>query len=457
MPHASPRSRVFAWRLLAVALALLLPAVRLSAHPMPQSAVLLDFRGHAVGAELRLPLDRLEVGFGHRLADDPRREVAALRPALAAYIAARVSATSPDGRLWRVEVTAVGLDDDASLGGGRPSEVVAHVRLTAPPGDLARHFALHYDVIQRELLTHRALVSVRSDWDAGEMSGSPLMLGEVGYGATTLAVDRPGGSQWAGFASVLALGVRHIAEGTDHLLFLLALLLPAPLLATGGAFGARRWGAYGGVRHGAARLLRVVTAFTLGHSLTLAAAATGWVRAPSGPVEVLIAVSILVSAVHAWRPLFPGREALVAGGFGLVHGLAFATMIAGYGVDPWHTVLTVLGFNLGIELMQLAVVAATVPWLLLLARTPAYRAVRVTGAAVAGVAALAWIGERALGLPNPVGPWVEGAAAHGPVLVALLAVLALGATAWDRERRAVPPVTEHDSTGSPSFTFDHSL
>ncbi len=222
------------------------------------------------------------------------------------------------------------------------------------------------------------------------------------------------------FLGIVRLGMHHIAEGTDHLLFLLVLLLPAPLIAAGA-----RWDGYAGVRSGATRLLRVVTAFTIGHSLTLAAAASGWVRAPSAVVEVLIAVSILVSAVHAIRPIFPGREALVAAAFGLVHGCAFATTIAGYGFDAWHTVLTVLGFNLGIELMQVAILVATVPWLLSLARTKVYAPLRVSAAAAAAVAALGWIGERAFGLANPVGPLVDAAASHGPLVIAALAALAL--------------------------------
>lgn len=191
----------------------------------------------------------------------------------------------------------------------------------------------------------------------------------------------------SGFSGLVRLGMRHIAEGTDHLLFLLMLLLPAPLVASG-----VRWGGYAGLKRSTGQLIRIVTAFTLGHSLTLAAAATGWIRAPSALVEVLIAVSILVSAVHAFRPLFAGREAYVAGGFGLVHGLGFATMISGYGVDPLHTALTVLGFNIGIELMQLVVMSVTVPWLVIIARTRAYAALRVTGAALGGAAAIAWIG-----------------------------------------------------------------
>lgn len=133
---------------------------------------------------------------------------------------------------------------------------------------------------------------------------------------------------------------------------------------------------------------------------------------------------------HALRPLFPGREAFVAGAFGLVHGLAFATMIAGYGIDPLHTALTIFAFNLGIEVMQLVVVA-TVPWLLSLARTSAYGGLRVGGALVAGMAALGWIGERAFGATNRMAPLVEGAAERGPMLVVLLATCALFATRWD--------------------------
>jgi hypothetical protein len=261
-------------------------------------------------------------------------------------------------------------------------------------------------------------------------AGSALASGQSSQGVATRATRSPTGPEWLGYVGMLRLGMRHIAEGTDHLLFLLVLLLPAPLLA-----GAGRWGRHAGVRASAGRLLRIVTAFTVGHSLTLAAVATGLVSAPSGPVEVLIAVSILVSAVHALRPIFPGREAYVAGGFGLVHGLAFATLISSYGLDLWHRTLTVLGFNLGIELMQLAILAATVPSLLLLARTPVYGVLRVAGAAVAGVAALGWIGERAFGLANPVGSSIESAAGHGSLLVAILAAIALGATMWDRGAR----------------------
>ena len=109
-------------------------------------------------------------------------------------------------------------------------------------------------------------------------------------------------------------GMRHIAEGTDHLLFLLALLLPAPLMAVGA-----HWTGFAEVRTSFLRILGIVTAFSIGHSLTLALAAWGLIRVPSRPIEVLIAFSILISAIHAFRPIFPGREARIAAFFGLIH------------------------------------------------------------------------------------------------------------------------------------------
>jgi hypothetical protein len=224
----------------------------------------------------------------------------------------------------------------------------------------------------------------------------------------------------SGLAGALRLGVRHIAEGTDHLLFLLALLLPAPLLACG-----RRWGQPATVLRSLLQILRIVTAFTLGHSLTLALAAFGVVTLPSRPVEVLIAVSILISAIHAIRPIFPGREAVIAAFFGLIHGLAFATALSNLGFGQWYRLVSILGFNLGIETMQLAVVAATLPSLLLMSRTRAYSVFRIGAALSAALASLGWIAERWLSLRNPFDTLVEGAAHHALWIAVGLFLLSL--------------------------------
>jgi HupE / UreJ protein len=179
------------------------------------------------------------------------------------------------------------------------------------------------------------------------------------------------------------------AGGTDHLLFLLVLLLPALLMVSGS-----RWAGFAGVRLSVLCILKVVTAFTIGHSITLAFAALGLVHVPSRPIEVLIAVSILVSAIHALRPIFPGKEAGIAAFFGLVHGLAFAATLSELGLGRWERVFGILAFNLGIETMQLIVVAVTMPSLVLMSRTRAYPFLRIGGALFAGFASLGWIAER---------------------------------------------------------------
>jgi hypothetical protein len=226
--------------------------------------------------------------------------------------------------------------------------------------------------------------------------------------------------------------MRHIREGTDHLLFLMVLLLPAPLLVAGS-----RWGTPAPWRRALLRIVTIVTAFTLGHSCTLMLAALGFVQVPSRSVEVLIAVSIFVSALHAWRPLLPGKEAWIASCFGLIHGLAFAGTLDRLELGRWQRVAGILAFNSGIEAMQMLVVAAVLPSLLLLSGTRAYTAFRLGGALFAGAASLGWMVERVFDVATPVDTVVNALARYGLwiavvlflVSVACTCVTAAGATA----------------------------
>ena len=145
----------------------------------------------------------------------------------------------------------------------------------------------------------------------------------------------------------------------------------------------------------------------------------------NGLVEVLIAVSILVSCAHAWRPLFAGREVWIASAFGLVHGLAFAEVLAGLDFDTTTLMLSLIGFNLGIAAMQLLVIAATLPLMLLLSTTRRYASVRVVSAALTATCAVGWVLERAFGLTNPLQP-VADWMAPPPLWFALSVSLASG-------------------------------
>jgi hypothetical protein len=222
------------------------------------------------------------------------------------------------------------------------------------------------------------------------------------------------------FSSLFHLGMRHIAEGTDHLLFLITLLLPAPLLLAG-----RRWGPPAGVRQSLLRILGIVTAFTIGHSITLTLAALGALHVASRPIEVLIAVSIFVSALHALRPIVPGKEALIAGFFGLIHGLAFAATLDRLGLGRWERMTGIFAFNVGIEAMQMLVVAAILPSLMLMSRTRAYSLLRIGGALLAAAASLGWIVERLFDIETPVDTIVNVLARHALWIAAGFFVLSL--------------------------------
>jgi hypothetical protein len=304
-------------------------------------------------------------------------------------------------------------------------ELVAYVVIIPQPGESTRKFMLDYDVIMHQVINHAALLSIRSDWEAGNLNTPSADAMVISWNTRDnviypLEINLQEGSWFKGFKSMLALGMQHIKEGTDHLLFLIVLLLPAALLVNG-----RQWGGFGGTKYSIMRLLKIVTSFTIGHSITLLIGALGWLRLPAQPVEILIAFSILVSAIHAIRPIFPGKEMYVAAGFGLIHGLAFASILANLKLGAGTLALSILGFNLGIEIMQLFVVLITIPWLILLSQTPAYKYVRVGGAIISGIVALSWILERATQTPNFVSAFVNNAAEQARWLILVLAVLAL--------------------------------
>ncbi|RTQ49005.1 HupE/UreJ family protein [Hymenobacter gummosus] len=406
---------------------------------MPNSLLVLDLQPGGVAAELQLPLSELAPAFGPGLTGHPETLVADHGPALRRYLEQHTRPLSPDGRPWTVRVGELRVQAAEQTATGPYQELTAQLWLLPPAGASPRAFTLHYDAIIHQVATHVILVSVRRDWAAGRVGDeAPTEVGVIRLDVRNnvvppLVVDQglAAGGWGAGLRGMVLLGMRHIAEGPDHLLFLLALLLPAPLLAAAG-----RWGRFGGLRYSLGRLLRITLAFTLGHSLTLLAGALGWLQLPAQPVEVLIAVSILVSAGHALRPLFAGREAYVAAGFGLIHGLAFASTLSGLHLAAGPLALSILGFNLGIELMQLGVVALTMPWLILLSRTPHYSLLRVVGAVCAAVAALAWIAERTLLDTTPFSAAVERAAALAPGLLVPLALAA--GLSYRRRRKAAP-------------------
>ena len=385
-------------------------------HLTPNSEIRIDIGPTHDMVDIIVPQGEYGYASGNRLGD-----VASAR----AWLDASLAVAGPDGRAWRIDWQTV---EFVQIAG--PPDLHAVARITPAPGTSPRAFTLRWTGVIDRVPSHFALAVLGTDFAGGKVGGDPLLIGALQGKRQSLSVSRVPSGLAAGFSDAIRLGMHHIAEGHDHLLFLVALLLPAPVLAAG-----RRWGGTRPVRSTLVKLGWIVTAFTIGHSLTLIGAAFfGW-RLPAPPVESLIALSILVSAVHAWRPLFAGREAFVAGGFGLVHGLAFATVVGNLGLGVREKALSILGFNLGIELVQFGVVIAVLPGLMMLARTRWYAPFRNAGVLLAGVAAAGWLVERVSGTENVVAQSVDGFLTHAPWLVAAITTVAAGLF-WCERRTA---------------------
>ncbi|MFF3371396.1 HupE/UreJ family protein [Streptomyces sp. NPDC002680] len=443
--------RLVAGIAIAVPAALLLGASPAAAHPMPHSVVQLDVYKDSVTARLELPVGDLASASGIDLSTIKSSALSTKADAVRTYLAQHIHPTTPVGEAWRVDIGALSLGRAQQTSTGLYRELSAEAVLTPPAGADVRHFTFDYDVIVHQVITHTALVTVRQDWARGQIDDAgTTQVGTIRVDTRTmkvpaLKVDLGEGSAWRGFVAMVELGGDHILTGTDHLLFLLILLLPAPLAATSG-----RWSGLVGARSALGRIGRITLAFTAGHSVALAVTALGRLDIPDWPVEAFIALSILIGAVHAIRPLFPGREALVAGVFGLGHGMAFSFVLAEMHLSAGQLVTSLLGFNLGIELVQLLLVCLALPSLLVLARLRVQPMLRLTGALLTGTAALGWLADR-LGLPNPVARAADSAGSHTTPMLTALTVTALAATAWTltTRRRARPGPAEPPAAACP--------
>ncbi|MCZ2818133.1 HupE/UreJ family protein [Modestobacter sp. VKM Ac-2984] len=376
----------------------LLTAGTAQAHSLTSSTLAVRVGEEQVGTTVSVATDTLDAVLGGAATD----------AAVTSYLAEHLTVTGTDGSTWTETWSPVVRETVEGIDSYRVDVVLD------PGGTDPSAFTLAYDGVLEADASHEAVVVLTDA--AGDVSTAGVLTATD----DTLTIgDTATGTLGTGLTDMVGYGLHHVLEGADHLLFLLTLLLVAPVVAVAG-----RWRRGDGVRPTLRSVLAVVTAFTVGHSLTLLASALGWVTAPSAPVEVLIAVSVGVAAVHALRPLARRGEVLVAGGFGLVHGLAFAGILTDLGLGGATSVPALLAFNVGVELAQLLTVALVFPSLYLLSRTRWYPAVRTTGALVALMAATTWALDRLGRLADPLAGVEEALVAHPWWVVAGLAALA---------------------------------
>jgi hypothetical protein len=313
------------------------------------------------------------------LAPDAAPTVAAASvPAVAAYVA-RWLALGPDGG-----------------GPCRPGPP----RARADAGADARFVVVEWQVacdadLVRAALDFRGFFAVDRRHEAIVIVHAPNAEGDTAVVRAADPILRVHTGERLGLAGWVAAGVEHIWAGRDHVCFVIALLLVVVLVR-----GRDEWT----LRSPVATLrstAAIVTAFTVAHSISLIAAALGWIRLPSGLVESLIAFSILYTSVeNVVRPDVRWRYVLTFG-FGLMHGLGFASVLEVM-LPPDHVIGPLLGFNIGVELGQLGIVALALPLAWLVARqtgAEGYRRRAMPAVSIGiGVIAIKWLIERTLGL-----------------------------------------------------------
>lgn len=195
---------------------------------------------------------------------------------------------------------------------------------------------------------------------------------------------------WPAFQGFVYQGIHHILIGYDHILFLLTLLFPAVLVWQRGG-----WQPAANMGSALTQTLAIVTAFTLTHSLTLGLATLGIISLPSWLVESAIAATVAIGAVANLLPRYFPKRWVMAFVFGLIHGMGFASVLADLGLTDSGIFLPLLGFNLGVELGQVAIVLVFVPLAYLMRQTHFYQRIFVpVGSLSIMLLAGVWLVER---------------------------------------------------------------
>ena len=383
------RSQVLARLAVAVPLAALATGARAAhAHGLGMSQLELRVDGRRLSGEwqIQLPDARRALGLnpqpGGQSEDAGRREVIEREALLRAYLAQRI-AFAADGAPCPTAIDPAPAAWQAQVGG--VSQVTFRLGATCPAElrQLRINCELLFDVDPK----HRAYFSIED----ARVTHVGLFLSDRRSATMDVRQLHAG----ADFLEFVLDGIRHIWTGIDHLLFLIALLLPAPLARS----DERGWTPRLGLAPTAREVLKVVTAFTVAHSLTLALAFFGVVSFAARWVEVAIALSVFAAAWNNIRPFLPERGWAMAFVFGLVHGLGFAGALRNLALPMRARGLALVAFNVGVECGQLAIVAPLLPLLYFASRRRWYpRLVMGFGSLAIAWVAMLWILERGFGL-----------------------------------------------------------
>ena len=425
------------------------------AHSGTQSYVYLEIFDDAIFGRVEYPIGDLNRLLGYDIAEnDPDRallDIEAERASLEAYTAEHLALYPVDGQRgdWTFtfgEVSTI----EASNGGYAILDFEVEQRFDPTP----RTFQMDYDGIIEADPERDAFLIIQTDFGSGTFNNEAGTFLRFTSDSTVQTVDLDDSSFWKGVQGTIGLGAEHIRIGTDHILFILALVLPAAMVFVRRDDGRGQWEPSPSFASSLWRILKIATMFTVAHSITLAIGGFEIVDLSPRLVESIIAISIAIAALHNVRPIWANKEWVMAFGFGLFHGFGFAGLLSELGLTRSNRFVSLFGFNIGVEIGQAVIILMVFPILYLLRRTRVFVPMMYVASVGLAVVALAWATERIFdydtdvnALVDPVLRWPRS----GLLIIAGL----IGATAlyaFDRSRNALRPVA--DTTHSVPAVLD---
>ncbi|MGI9612370.1 MAG: HupE/UreJ family protein [Acidimicrobiales bacterium] len=424
--------------LVTVAGALLaLTASPAAAHTTEDPYLYLFVSESMVDGRVELSVGDLETVLGRSFGDDDQMIKASLTDATA-EIQTFTDEHLGIGPGWEIDYGAIELfreRDDLAF-------AVVPFEVTVPGGEVPADLEVRFDPFFDSVGGRDGLLLLTGGWTSGAFDPDAESLVTFTADSREQTVGLGDRTQWQNFLSSITLGIDHIQTGPDHIMFVLALLVPSVLVFSSGwqptpSFSGSLW-----------RVLKIATFFTIAHSITFTLAGMGWLPLPpSKIVESIIALSIAAAALHNLHPVFPNREWALSFAFGLFHGMGFASLVASLDVSRSSQLVSLLGRNVGIEIGQVVVILVAFPALFLLRRTSVYQPFLTIGSAVLAVLALSWMIERIfetdLGTDAVVSAVVQLPRAY--VIAALLTLIALGIHQIESGRGSLKPVYEPES------------
>ncbi len=376
------------------------------AHSPDQGYLYLRIYGEAIGGRFELAAKDINRAIGTNLNDNLNLEV--IKPHLDKlydYFISRSSFQSSEGKysVRFTEPTVLNLEEKADF-------VRFHFELDGVQ-KVPDELELEYNLIFDKHDIHRGMLIVEYNWKAGIVNNEGLISNIFTPTDTKETLSLKDASIWKGFVALVKLGVWHIWIGLDHILFLVALILPAVVRRRSEVevvtdlSKSNDWIPVAQFKPAFIYIIKIITFFTIAHSITLALAAFEFINLSSRIVESIIAISIALAAFHNIIPIFKSREWLIAFGFGLFHGFGFASVLGEKGLSGDFMVLSLLGFNIGVELGQVLIICMIFPVLYLIRKMKIYPPIITYGSVLLIFISIYWFIERGFEVDLPLGAY----------------------------------------------------